>query len=147
MSGLEGIVRPFQRPTSLTPRRLIASNTKIDVSPATITWGQAGTLPEPVQVEAVDQTGTNFQVVNAQETFTEVSRQNDTVRVSDPTGSGSFLDVERPYQMTYSKASVFQPGRNVTQTWSNAFETAGFSTVNFNNQGSRSTFNLSRNLS
>lgn len=152
MAGLESIVRPFVRPDSLATRRIIASSEKIEVQPAIISWGTAGNIAAAHQVEEVDQTGTNFVVLNLNDKYTELDRKSDVRRIvqtlpDGTTNPDNYVDLNRPYQVIFEKLDPASQRQNETQVWSTAFETAQFSTVNNENAKSKSTFNLNRRLS
>lgn len=151
MAGLESIVRPFARPDSLATRRIIASAEKIEVGTAVISWGKAGTIAAAHQIDAIDPTGTSFTVDLIDEEYTEQDRLTDVKRIEQmlpdgTTNPDNFVDLNRPYQVTFRKVELDSKRPNQTQTWSTAIETAGFSTINKNNQTGRSKFNLNRNL-
>jgi hypothetical protein len=151
MAGLESVIRPFVRPDSLATRRIVASNTKVDVQPAIITWGKAGTIPAAHQIEAIDETGTNF-TVNTADQYTEKSRQTDVMRITQTLPDGTknadnFVDLDRPYQVTFVRVDLDSSRPNETEVWSDAFDTAQFTTMNKNNRSTNTKFNLNRNLS
>lgn len=152
MAGLESIVRPFARPDSLATRRIVASREKIDVEPATITWGKPGTIAAAHQIDAIDETGTNFTVNLIDEQYDERDRLADVRRITQTLPDGTtnpdnYIDLSRPYQVTFVKVERDSKRPNTTQVWSTAFDTASFSTMNKNNQTGKSKFNLNRNLS
>jgi hypothetical protein len=153
MAGIESIVRPFVRPDSLATRRIIASSEKIEVDAATITWGKAGTIAAAHQIDAIDETGTSFTVDLIDEEYTEDrgKRLTDVRRITQTLPDGTtnpdnFIDLDRPYQVTFEKVELDGKRPNETQVWSTSIETAGFSTVNPANKKGRSKFNLDRNL-
>lgn len=151
MAGIESIVRPFARPDSLATRKIIASAEKVDVATAVKTWGVAGQIAAAHQIEAIDETGVNFTVKLIDEEYDEQERKTDVRRIiqtlpDGTTNSDNFVDVNRPYQVTFTKVELDSKRPNETQVWSSAFETAGFTTMNKNNQTGRSKFNLNRNL-
>jgi hypothetical protein len=148
MSGLEGIVRPFARPNTLATRRLIASNAKLDVRPATITWGQAGTIASAHQVAAIDETGVDFTVVSCDDRYDEVSTKVDVRRIvqklpNGTTNPDNFIDLERPYEVFFEKKELASSARNGTQTWVAWFpDSAVFGTVKKNK--CQATFTMNR---
>lgn len=151
MAGMEAIVRPFARPNSLATRRIVASNTKIEVGTAVISWGKSGTIAAAHQIDAIDESGTNFTVVTCDDKYDELSRKEDPVRITQTLDDGTtnpdnFVDVNRPYELAFRKTSETDPRQNTTQTWSTSIETAGFSTVGFNNQQCKGVFRLNRSL-
>lgn len=150
---LEKIVRPFQRPDSLSTKRIVATEEKIQVSPATLSWGRPGTLPAAHQIEAIDETGISFTVVNSDDKFTELDRKVDVRRIEQTLPDGTlnpdnYIDLERPYTVRFEKVDKIATRQNETQVWSTAIETEGFRTMNPNNdRKGKSIFNLNRNLS
>lgn len=93
MSRLEGIIRPFQQPDRLTRRRIVATNTKLDVNPVSLTWGEAGNLPVP-------QTTVNF-TVKKEKDHIEISRETELVRIENPDDPSQYVMVERPKNITF----------------------------------------------
>lgn len=151
MAGLESIVRPFARPNSLATRRIVASAEKVEVGTAVISWGKAGTLAAAHQIDAIDETGTNFTVHLIDEQYDEQSRLTDVRRIEQTLPNGTknpdnFVDLDRPYQVTFKKVELDSKRPNETQVWSTSIETADFSTMNKTNQTGKSKFNLNRNL-
>lgn len=151
MAGIESIIRPFARPDSLATKRIIASSEKIDVQAAVISWGKAGTIAAAHQIDAIDETGSSFTVDLIDEEYDEQSRKTDTRRITQTLPDGTtnpdnFVDLDRPYQVTFEKVELDGKRPNETQVWSTSIETAGFSTVNPANKKGRSKFNLDRTL-
>lgn len=99
---LEQIVRPFQAPTTLAKRRIVASNAKLDVEPATITWGTAGGLPSAVQKEDV-QDGSEFKVIDCNDQYQETSRKTEQKRVSNPNNPDDYLIIELTNRVSFLK--------------------------------------------
>lgn len=98
MSGLEGIIRPFQQPDRLTRRRIVATNTKLTVQPVSLTWGEAGTLPEP-------QVGVNFSLKKEkQHVAIEVNYK--PVRVENPDDSSQYVMVNRPTSIRFKEKAA-----------------------------------------
>lgn len=93
MAGLEGIVRPFQQPDRLLRRRVIAATEKVDVQPATLTWGAVGRLPVP-------QVGVSFALKKDAE-HDEVGRQTQKVRVENPDDPSQYIIVERTKSISF----------------------------------------------
>lgn len=150
MAGLEGIVRPFQRPDTLARRRLVATNTKIDVTPATISWGTSGTLANAHQVDEIDEGG-SFTVLTCDDQYEEKNRLVDVRRIEQTLPNGTknpdnFIDLERPYRVYFEKKELASQQRGVTQTWTTAFDTAAFRTTNNDSKKCQSTFTLNRQL-
>jgi len=141
---LESIVRPFARPDTLARRRIIASSVKIDVPAATISWGRAGTLPGAQQIEEIDPLGTSFTVLTCDESYDEVrgSRRTVTKRIEKADDPSIYIDVERPTEITFLKASQFPQNYNKTTTWQTNVETTGFTTVNLSNRACRAIYKL-----
>lgn len=151
MAGLEGVVRPFQRPDTLARRRLIASNTKIDVGAANISWGTSGTLASAHQIDEIPVDG-SFTVMLCDDKYEETSRQVDVRRIVQKLPDGTqnpdnFIDLERPYRVYFEKKELASQRRNETQTWTTAFDTAAFETTNSGDKKCRSVFTLNRQLS
>lgn len=153
MAGLESIVRPFQRPDSLATRRIIASREKVEVTPAVISWGKPGTIAAAHQIDAIDPTGTSFTVKLLDEEYTEDpgKRKTDVRRITQTLPDGTknpdnYVDLNRPYQVTFEKVNLDSKRPNTTQTWSTSIETSNFKTVSPGNKDTRSKFNLDRNL-
>jgi hypothetical protein len=147
--GFEILVRPFERPQSIQRKRLVASNTKIDVSPARITFGQAGQIASPTQIEDA---GSTFSVLTCDDKYIESSRQTTQMRIVQKLPDGTqnpdnFVDLDRPYEVKFEKIELASQKRGETQVWSNTFETAQFETTNPNTQNKcQSTFELNRAL-
>lgn len=150
MAGLEGIIRPFQRPDTLARRRLVATNTKIDVTPAVISWGTSGTLASAHQVDEIDPGG-GFTIISCDDQYEEKSRLIDVRRIEQTLPDGTknpdnYIDLERPYRVYFEKKELASQQRGVTQTWTTAFDTAVFQTMNNDSKKCQSTFTLKRNL-
>lgn len=150
MAGLESIVRPYQRPDTLARRRLIASNTKIDVTPAVISWGTGGTLASAHQIDEIPQDG-SFTVLTCDDQYEETKRLVDVRRIvqtlpNGTTNPDNFIDLERPYRVYFEKKELASQQRGITQTWTTAFDTAQFETTNNSDKKCQSTFTLQRNL-
>lgn len=151
--AIESIVRPFARPDSLSRKRLVASREKIEVEPAVISWGRAGTLPTAHQIEAIDETGINFQVINLDDKYTEIDRKVDVRRIEQQLPNGTtnpdnYIDLERPYSVRFEKVDLASSRVNETQVWATSIETTAFRTMNPDqNRKAKSVFNLNRNLS
>lgn len=98
MSGLEGIIRPFQQPDRLTRRRIVATTTKVTVNPVSLTWGEAGTLPEP-------QVGVNFSLKKEkQHVAIEVNYKQ--VRVENPDDPTQYVMVNRPTSIKFKEKAA-----------------------------------------
>lgn len=151
MAGIESIVRPFARPDSLATRRIVASGEKVSVGTAIIAWGKAGSLPAAHQIDAIDPNLENF-TVRVEENYTETgTRKTDVLRITQTLADGSknaenFVDLDRPYQVSFVKLDLDSSRPNETQVWTDAFDTAQFTTMNKNNQNINTKFNLNRNL-
>jgi hypothetical protein len=158
MAGIESIVRPFARPDWLARRRLVATNTKVPVTPARISWGTSGTLASAHQVDEIPTDG-SFTVLQCDDTYEEIadSRKVDVRRIvqvlerdasGNPTKTNpdNFVDLERPYRVFFEKVELASQQRGVTQTWTTAFDTAVFQTNNLNQNVCKQTFTLQRNL-
>lgn len=106
MAGLEGVIRPFVRPDTLARRRLVASNTKVDVTPAIISWGTSGTLASAHQVEQVDPDGVTIEI--CKDDYVETKRFSDVMRIEQKLPDGTFnpdnfVDLDRPYKVYFER--------------------------------------------
>ncbi len=153
MAGLEGIVRPFQRPDTLARRRLIASASQVEVTPAIISWGSSGTLASAHQIDEIPdlENGGSFTVLTCDDQYEETQRQVDVRRVVQTLPDGTvnpdnFVDLERPYRVYFEKKELASQQRGITQTWTTAFDAAQFQTTNNNNKKCQSAFTLRRDL-
>lgn len=90
---IEGIVRPFQSP-QVTQSGLIPVPSVGPVTPASLRWGAVGNLSS---------SGVSFKACQQQK-YSEVSRQTDTVRVTNPQDSSQYVDVQR------TKSLKMKPG-------------------------------------
>lgn len=150
---LESIVRPFVRPNSLSTQRIVASREKVEVEPAIISWGTAGSLASAHQIEAIpEDPGVSFTVLMCDDEYTEKSRQVDVMRIEQTLPDGTknpenYIDLERPYKVFFEKKELASQQRGVTQTFTTRFENTQFSTTNSSNQKCQSKFSLNRNLS
>jgi hypothetical protein len=92
---LEFVVRPFQSPGIITTRRIVPALSTDAPDPANLSWGDAGTLPTGVaEIAANDPTQDGFQILQCAVQYTELSRQTETKRVTNPSDSSQFVDVE-----------------------------------------------------
>lgn len=151
MAGLESIVRPFVRPDSLATRKLIASREQVEVTDATISWGEAGTLAAAHEIDQIDPTGLDFTVKLIDEEYIEQERKTDVRRIEQTLPNGTtnpdnFVDLDRPYKITFKKMDPASSRPNQTQVWSTSIETANFKTLNPNKKDTNSRFNLNRSL-
>ena len=145
MSNLEQVVRPFQRPDVLARQRIIASSTKITVADAIISWGVAGTVNGAQEIEAIDELGTAFVVLDCDDEYEEIARQSQTRRITQVDSAGNtvpenFVDVQRPTEITFWKAGENAKNYNKTTTWQTVFATAQFSTINDRNKKCKSNY-------
>lgn len=144
---LEAVVRPFARPDSLARRRIVASNTKVEVSPAIITFGKSGTIVGAQEIEAIDESGTGFTVITCDDRYEETNRVQQQARIENPDDSDQYVIVNRASQIEFNKVSEWEMANyNKTTTWQTAIETAEFSTVNINNKKCKATFDLQVNI-
>lgn len=149
--GFESIVRPFQRPDTLARRRIVAKTEEVEVTPAIISWGTAGSLPSAHEIEEIDEGG-SFTVLTCDDKYEEEKREVDVRRIvqtlpDGTTNPDNFIDLERPYRVYFQKKELASQRRGVTQTWTTRFETATFQTTNNSDKKCRSTFTLNRQLS
>jgi hypothetical protein len=152
VARFESIVRPFARPNSLATRRIAAKST-VEVTPAVISWGTAGTLASAHQIDEVDEEGGGFTVLRCDDEYEEVSgkRLVDVRRIEQTLPDGTtnpdnFIDLERPYRVYFEKKELASQKRGVTQTWVTRFDTQVWSTMKNDNDKCQSKFNLDRNL-
>lgn len=150
--ALESIVRPFQRPNSLATRRIVASAEKIDVAPAIISWGKAGTLAQAHQIDEIDESGVNFTVVSCDDEYREDTAKTkiDVRRIvqtlpDGTTNPDNFVDLERPYQVFFEKKELASSLRNTTTSWSTWFPDSAVYGTSTNKSKCQATFNLNRN--
>lgn len=123
MPGLESIVRPFERPNWLATRRLIAAREKIDVEPAIISWGKAGTIPGATQIdEPTADSFLNFTVQDCNDRFTELNRSTTSVRVTQEGVPENFVDFNRIDQIAFQKDT--KPQQSSSTQWVSYVETA-----------------------
>lgn len=98
MSGLEGIVRPFQQPDRLTRKRIVATNTKLDINPVSLTWGEAGNLPEP-------QVGVNF-TLKKEKQHVAIEVISKPVRIENPDDPTQYVMVSRPTSIKFKEKAA-----------------------------------------
>jgi hypothetical protein len=110
---LEQIVRPFARPNTLARRRIIASSTKIEVPEAIISWGSAGTLPGATEIEQIDPTGVNFNVITCKDNYEEVDRQSRPVRIEQQDNPENYVVFNRIDQVSFLRRDK-KGGKQVT---------------------------------
>lgn len=123
MSGLESIVRPFVAPNRLATRRLVAAREKIDVEPAILSWGKAGTIPGATQIDAPDADSfLSFTVKDCDEGFSEISRKTTVVRVTQDGAPENFVDFNRIDQIAFQKDT--KPKASSSTQWISYVETA-----------------------
>lgn len=105
--SLEQLVRPFARPDTLSRRRIIASNTKVEVQPAILSWGTAGSIDSPREVEAVDPLLIAVELKKDHDEFTEpapgMRREVERVRVENPDDPNQYVMVERIRRISFQK--------------------------------------------
>lgn len=145
MLAIEQITRPVAFSDPLNRRRLVASNVKIDVPVASITWGDAGDIAAAHEVEGIPDNPLNFQVINCDDRFTELSRKEDFMRIENPLDSEDYVNLKRPRELIFDRKSENQlntQNYNKTTIWKTAVETATFSTVDFNSKKCASRFSL-----
>jgi hypothetical protein len=94
--GLENIIRPFQSPQS-HGAIIIASTPSASRERATLTWGAKATMP-PVQI-----TDGGDDVACCKEGLTELSRNTETVRITQPGKPENYVDVARAKDVTLRK--------------------------------------------
>lgn len=95
MYDLEKIIRPFQRPTTIETRRIVANSIKDPVEPATGSFGKAGTLPAAIQDAEASTSGFEFKVISCDDRFAEHQRVTVPIKVSNPDDPDTFVMVDR----------------------------------------------------
>lgn len=145
---LEQVVRPFQRPQTIATQRIVATGEKVEVGTAIISWGQAGTLPGAEEVEEIeeDPVQTAFEVIDCDDEYEELDRNEETVRITQIDEAGNevaenFVDVKRPKEISFEKLTEKKP-YDKTTTWTTAVETANFSTTDINDKKCKATYKL-----
>jgi hypothetical protein len=91
--NLEQVVRPFAPPAILSTKRIVPAPTK-EASEATITWGSAGSIPQP---EKIPDTGSDY--ILKERTF-------EIVRVHNKDDPTQFVDVARPITITFTETKA-----------------------------------------
>lgn len=86
---IEGIVRPFQSP-QVTQSGALPLPSVTTVQPASLRWGAVGKLPAVIA---------NFKVA-AGDSYNELSRQTDVVRIYNPQDSSQYVDTQRTDNLT-----------------------------------------------
>lgn len=119
---MEALVRPFQRPDRFIRQRLIAARAKQDVSSAVISWGAAGDVPTPHQIEDASDFF-NFQLVDCNDRYTEASRRTTPQRITNPNDSGQYIDWDRIEQITFTKNEKQDPEASVANKLATSFTT------------------------
>jgi hypothetical protein len=104
MANLEYVIRPYQTPDVYGRIVIPTSETRADR--ATLTWG-ATSSGTPYVAKTKDTTGMTYQFDCCNEGLQEKSRSNHTIRITGSDGE-SYVDVERPYQMTLKKKTKTQ---------------------------------------
>lgn len=107
MPSLEYVIRPYQSPTPFGTN-VIPSTPSVGTDRATLTWGATaqGTPPPAVQAPTPP-AGMTYQFECCNEALKESSRSVHKIRIIGSDGE-SFIDVERPYQMSLKKNSKTQ---------------------------------------
>ena len=155
MSNLESIVRPFQQPDSLARRQIVVSSQKEEVDAAVISWGSAGDMPAPTQIDQIDPNQVSFTVNLCKEGYFETKRFTDVLRIvqklpDGTTNPDNYIDLDRPYQVFFEKRKLND--RNSSEQWT-SWVAAGIEAdqafladrINFNVQCDEQ-FNLNRKL-
>lgn len=123
MAGLEGIIRPFEWPNRLATRRLIAAREQVDVTPAILSWGAAGTIPGATQIDEPDEESSfSFTVKDCTEGFQELSRKVTPIRIEQEGVPENFVIFNRIDQMKM-KRDTKSKGSNTTN-WVSYVEVA-----------------------
>lgn len=91
----ESVVRPAQNPDVLPRRRIVSSQTVVDVVPGAITWGQSGQLPSPVEVPVGElPMRWNFKIQKSKE-YKSTKMDTETIRVENPDDSDQYVMLQR----------------------------------------------------
>jgi hypothetical protein len=103
MPNLEYVIRPYQSPSPFGTT-LIASTPSSGTDRATLTWGATaqGTPPAATEATASNPQNMTYKFECCNEKLQETSRSTDTKRIMGNDGE-SYVDVERPYQMTLKR--------------------------------------------
>lgn len=137
------IVRPFESRAPQSKRRLVATNVKLDIEPAVISWGRSGTIAGAREIEAIDETFTSFQVIDCDDRYEETDRKEVTKRIENPDDPDAFVMVARPTFIAFNKLSEWDKANyNKTTEWKTTFDVAGFATMNNSNKQCRSGYTL-----
>jgi hypothetical protein len=102
--NLEQVVRPFAPPAILSTKRIVPAPTK-EASEATITWGSAGSIPQP---EKIPDTGSDYILKECAQDhkMTEKERTFEIVRVHNKDDPTQFVDVARPITITFTETKA-----------------------------------------
>lgn len=100
MISLESIVRPYQRPVGVAFGRIISRTVAPSTDIATVTWGDVGTLPTPVQ-EDVPNEGGGFNVEVCDSDYNETDRTVQPIKITNPGDSSQFVVVDRVKSMSF----------------------------------------------
>lgn len=127
MATLERAVRPWSSPLALATGQIPIPSVETQVNPAVLQWGNVGTLPTP-------NFGVNFTVCT--ENWTEKKRTVKSVRITNPSDSSQYIDINRATQIAFDKTnSLNDPSTDwtsYTEANLNVFDAqmqAAFSTV------------------
>lgn len=101
---MEQIVRPFQLLDPTTTISIPIVRDKVDVSPAHICWGAAGTLPTPVQQDD-NFDGVNFRLEECDTHSVEDSRDTEDLVVQNPNNPSVFVVVQRIRKINLKRAA------------------------------------------
>lgn len=149
MIGVEQIVRPVATADPLSRRRIVASADKVEVEPATLIWGAVGTLAAPHKIDAAG--GVSFTVLDCDDEYEEISRESETVRITQIDEDGNevpenFVDVDRPRKVKFDKISERDRYYLKTTTWKTAIESAVFVTTNINDKKCYATYRFTSTI-
>jgi len=116
MASLEHLIRPYQSPAPFGTI-IIPSRSTHGTERATLTWGASvsGTALT-LEAETTDSPpGTSYHMECCNEGLTEQSRQVNRIRITGSDGE-SWVDVERPYQMSLKRRTKTQCDGPLDQT-------------------------------
>ena len=148
MRNFESIVRPFQTPTILAKKRLVATTDKLDINPAVLSWGKPGNISFAHEIDEIPTDVLDFTIETCKEISTEQARKVDQVRVEQTLPDGTknpknFVDLDRAYQVTMTQTQPTDAS-NRTQTWALSWEKENFRTFGDADKKCTNTYNFSR---
>lgn len=144
MISLERIVRPYQAPPGVAFGRIVSRTVAPSTDLATITWGDTGNLPTPVQ-EDVPNDGGGFNVEVCDTDYKETDRTVQPIRITNPTDENQFVVIDRVKSMSF-KVTEKVKNAGAVRSETTSFPDTGFGgSLESVPKGDncKSTFNLS----